>query len=360
MYWEGVRRHYAPFESEIRAGTADVYRHEMPGGQYTNLREQARSLGIGHRWTEVSRAYAQVNQMFGDIVKVTPTSKVVGDMALMMVANDLRAEDVCDPSKDVVFPESVVSLFKGELGFPPDGFPADLSRKILRTEPPAPYRPGDQLPAVDLEAVRKQGETACEHPLNDRQLASYLMYPQQTVDYYAHMRAYSDTSVLPTQAFFYGIRPQEEVAVEMDPGKTLLVSLQGQQGDVGDGMVRVHFDLNGQSRTTIVERRSTGETGDVKKGRAFADPENPLHIGAPMPGSIVSVSVQPGQRVAAGSMLVAMEAMKMETNIAAERDCVIAAVHVQSGDRVAAKDLLIELKMASGRMVDEIPSDSPA
>jgi pyruvate carboxylase len=344
MYWEGVRRHYAPFESEIRAGTADVYRHEMPGGQYTNLREQARGLGIEHSWTEVSRAYADVNRMFGDIVKVTPTSKVVGDMALMMVANDLSAADVCNPARDIAFPESVVSLFKGELGFPPDGFPAELSRKVLRAEPPAPYRPGDQVPAVDLGAARAQGEAACEHPLDDRQLASYLMYPKQTAEYHAHLRAYSDTSVLPTSAFLYGLQPQEEVAVDIDAGKTLLVSLQGRHADVDECMVKVQFELNGQSRTVVIEQRSTMLAGPARKSRAVADPENPLHVAAPMPGSIVTVQVQPGQRVPAGSTLVALEAMKMETHIAAERDCEIAAVHVQPGDRVAAKDLLIELK----------------
>jgi pyruvate carboxylase len=166
MYWEGVRRFYSPFESDIRSGTADVYRHEMPGGQYTNLREQARSLGLAHRWTEVSQTYADVNRLFGDIVKVTPTSKVVGDMALMMVAGDLHAADVTDPAREVAFPESVVSLFKGELGFPPDGFPAALSRKVLKLaegeSPPAPYRPGDRLPAVDLAAARVQAERECE------------------------------------------------------------------------------------------------------------------------------------------------------------------------------------------------------
>ena len=346
MYWEGVRRYYAPFESDIRAGTADVYRHEMPGGQYTNLREQARSLGIEHRWTEVSRAYADVSRMFGDIVKVTPTSKVVGDMALMMVANDLSAADVSDPAKDVAFPESVVSLFKGELGFPPDGFPAELSGKVLRSEPPAPYRPGDQIPAVDLEAARVEGEAACEHPLDDRQLASYLMYPKQTADYHVHLRAYSDTSVLPTPAFLYGLRPQEEVAVDIDAGKTLLVSLQGQHADGNEGMVKVQFELNGQSRTATVEQRSTAQASAVRKGRAVADPENPLHVAASMPGSVVALAVQPGQHVAAGSTLIALEAMKMETHIAADRDCVIDAVHVQPGDRVAAKDLLIELREA--------------
>ncbi|WP_019451744.1 pyruvate carboxylase [Cupriavidus sp. BIS7] len=344
MYWEGVRRYYAPFESEIRAGTADVYRHEMPGGQYTNLREQARSLGIEHRWTEVSRAYADVNRMFGDIVKVTPTSKVVGDMALMMVANDMTAADVCDPAKEVAFPESVVSLFKGELGFPPDGFPAELSRKVLRSEPPAPYRPGDLIPAVDLEAARAAGETACEQPLDDRQLASYLMYPKQTAEYHAHVRAYSDTSVVPTPAFLYGLQPQEEVAVDIAAGKTLLVSLQGTHPDAEEGVIKVQFELNGQSRTALVEQRSTVQAGTARQSRPVADSENPLHVAAPMPGSIVTVAVQPGQSVSAGTTLLALEAMKMETHIAADRDCVIAAVHVKQGDRVAAKDLLIELK----------------
>ncbi|CAG4893586.1 pyruvate carboxylase [Paraburkholderia saeva] len=346
MYWEGVRRYYAPFESEIRAGTADVYRHEMPGGQYTNLREQARSLGIEHRWTEVSRAYADVNRMFGDIVKVTPTSKVVGDMALMMVANDLSAADVCNPAKEIAFPESVVSLFKGELGFPPDGFPADLSRKALKAEPPTPYRPGDQIPPVDLEAARAEGEAACEQPLDDRQLASYLMYPKQAVEYFQHVRTYSDTSVVPTPAFLYGLQPQEEAAIDIDAGKTLLVTLQGQHADAEDGMVKVQFELNGQSRTTQVERRATAQTGAVRQSRAAADPSNPLHVAAPMPGSVVTIAVQPGQRVSAGSTLLALEAMKMETHIAAERDCEIAEVRVQAGDRVAAKDLLIVLKDA--------------
>ena len=344
MYWEGVRRYYAPFESEIRAGTADVYRHEMPGGQYTNLREQARSLGIEHRWTEVSRAYADVNRMFGDIVKVTPTSKVVGDLALMMVANDMTAADVCDPNKEVAFPESVVSLFKGELGFPPDGFPAELSRKVLRGEPPAPYRPGDLIPAVDLDAVRAQGEAACEQPLDDMQLASYLMYPKQTVEYHAHVRAYSDTSVLPTPAYLYGLQPQEEVAVDIAAGKTLLVSLQGTHPDAEEGVIKVQFELNGQSRTALIEQRSTVSVATARQGRQVADPENPLHIAAPMPASIVTGAVQPGQRVAAGTTLLALEAMKMETHIAADRDGEIAAVHVKPGDRVAAKDLLIELK----------------
>jgi pyruvate carboxylase len=346
MYWEGVRRYYAPFESEIRAGTADVYRHEMPGGQYTNLREQARSLGIEHRWTEVSRAYADVNRLFGDIVKVTPTSKVVGDMALMMVANDLKVADVSDPLKEVAFPESVVSLFKGELGFPPDGFPAGLSRKVLRGEPPEPYRPGDTLAAVDLDEARSQGTAICEKELDDQQLASYLMYPKQTGDYFAHLRAYGDTSTLPTPAFFYGLQTQEEAAIDIEPGKTLLVAMQGKHADTDSGMTKVQFELNGQSRTVLIEQHAIERARSERHGRPVADPSNSLHVAAPMPGLIVTIAVHPGQRVAAGTTLVALEAMKMETHISAERDCEIAAVHVRAGDRVAAKDLMIELKAA--------------
>lgn len=343
MYWEGVRRYYAPFESDIRAGTADVYRHEMPGGQYTNLREQARSLGIEHRWTEISRAYADVNRMFGDIVKVTPTSKVVGDMALMMVTNDLSAADVCNNAREVAFPESVVSLFKGELGFPPDGFPAALSRRVLKSEPPAPYRPGDQIAPVDLEQARAQAETDCGRQFDDQQLASYLMYPKVTKEYCEHRRSYGDTSALPTSAFFYGLQPQQEIGVDIAPGKTLLIALQGVQPDNEEGFYKVQFELNGQSRMARIEKRGAQKTAQA---RPVADTANPLHVAAPMPGAVVTVAVKPGQCVPAGGTLVSLEAMKMETHLCADFDCEIEAVHVVPGDRVAAKDLLVLLKSA--------------
>ena len=351
MYFEGVRRFYAPFESDIRAGTADVYRHEMPGGQYTNLREQARSLGLEHRWTEVSQTYSDVNRLFGDIVKVTPTSKVVGDMALMMVANDLGAADVADPARDVAFPESVVSLFKGDLGFPPDGFPAALSRKVLKLgadeSPPAAFRPGDHLPPVDLEAARAAAEQEAGMPLDDRQLASCLMYPKVTRDFHQHLATHGDTSVLPTPTFFYGLRLQDEVAVEIDPGKTLLVSLQGIHEDEALGVARLQFELNGQSRTVpVVRRAGSAADASAKVKRETAEPGNPSHVGAPMPGSIVTVAVEPGQHLAAGATLVSLEAMKMETHITAEREGVVERVLVKPGDRVQAKDLLIVWKAA--------------
>jgi pyruvate carboxylase len=336
-YFEGVRRFYAPFESDIRAGTADVYRHEMPGGQYTNLREQARAMGLEHRWTEVSQAYADVNRLFGDIVKVTPTSKVVGDMAIMMVANDLTPAQVADPGHDTAFPESVVSLFKGDLGFPPDGFPADLSRKVLRADPPAVYRPGDHLPPVDLEAARAAAEEASGTPLDDQQLASALMYPKVARDFHQHLQTHGDTSVLPTPTFFYGLRPGDEVALEIDPGKTLLVSLQSLHDDEAAGAAKVQFELNGQSRMVSVARAGAASQAQ----REVAEAGNPLHVGAPMPGAIVTVPVSEGQAVHAGATLLSLEAMKMETHITAEREGVIERVLVKTGDRVQAKDLLI-------------------
>ncbi|MCS4296255.1 pyruvate carboxylase [Comamonas sp. BIGb0152] len=340
-YFEGVRRFYAPFESDIRSGTADVYRHEMPGGQYTNLREQARAMGLEHRWTEVSQAYGDVNRLFGDIVKVTPTSKVVGDMALMMVANDLTSAQVADPAHEVAFPESVVSLFKGELGFPPDGFPQPLSRKVLKltegTEPPAAYRPGDHLPLVELEAARDKAAQAGGMPvdaMDDRQLASALMYPKVASEFHQHMQRHGDVSVLPTPTFFYGMKPGDEVALEIDAGKTLLVSLQTIHEE--KGIAKVQFEMNGQSRMTSVAR-----TGAAAAQRERANSGNPLHVGAPMPGAIVTVPVVAGQSVQAGATLLSLEAMKMETHMTAERDGVVERVLVKPGDRVQAKDLLV-------------------
>ena len=337
-YWEGVRTQYAPFESDIRAGTADVYRHEMPGGQYTNLREQARALGLEHRWPEVAVAYAQVNRLFGDIVKVTPTSKVVGDMALFMVANDLRPDDVMDPAREIAFPESVVSLFRGELGFPPDGFPEALSRKVLRADPPAPYRPGDRLPPVDLEQARVEAERAVGRQVDDDDLASWLMYPKVFREFCEHQRQYGDVSVLPTPAAFYGMAEREEIAVDLDAGKTLVIRLQGTAPAEEEGLVKVFFELNGQPRTLRIEKAGAR----VAQARAQADPANPGHVPAPMPGMVVTVSVRAGQPVKLGDPLVSIEAMKMETQVRAERDGVVRAVHVKGGETVSARDLLVE------------------
>ncbi|OJX35288.1 MAG: pyruvate carboxylase [Burkholderiales bacterium 68-20] len=342
-YWEGVRRYYAPFEADIRSGTSDVYRHEMPGGQYTNLREQARAMGLDSRWDEIARSYAEVNQLFGDIVKVTPSSKVVGDMAIFLVAGNLTAADVMEPGREISFPDSVVSFMRGDLGYPADGFPAGVQQRILKGARAVEGRAGAHIPAVDLEAERARAAKAAkaaDHRISDADLASWLMYPKVFTEYMAHRRQYGDVSALPTPVFFYGLPEQGEMAVDIDQGKTLVVRLLGQAEDKDSGETRLFFELNGQPRPVRIQR--AGQEGALRKARAQAQEGNPLHVGAPMPGAVAAVAVKPGQKVTRGSPLLSIEAMKMENAVSAERDGTVAKVLVAPGDRVEAKDLLIE------------------
>jgi pyruvate carboxylase len=339
-YWEGVRRFYSGFESDIRAGTSDVYRHAMPGGQYTNLREQARSLGIDHRWPEVAEAYAQVNELFGDIVKVTPTSKVVGDMALMMVTQGLTPKQVLDPEREIAFPESVVQLFHGDLGRPPGGFPPALSRKVLQGAEPLKNRPGADLPPADLEATRAEAKSKTGREITDCDLASYLMYPKVLTDQAKMRSRYGRLSELPTPVFFYGMERGEEIAVDIDQGKTLVIRYLAASDPDDQGTCRVFFELNGQQRMVKVVKK--GMESKVK-ARPKAEDGNPHHVAAPMPGMVISVAVRPGLKVERGDALVSIEAMKMESVIRAERAGSVEAVHVEVGGQVDAKDLMVVL-----------------
>lgn len=339
QYWEVVRRYYTPFEITLRAGTADVYRHEMPGGQYTNLREQARALGLDHRWADISRMYSEVNFMFGDLVKITPTSKIVADMAMYMVANGLTPDEVCDPDRDIIFPESVVALFRGEIGHPPEGFPPVLQRKILKGAMPLQGRPGALLPSVDFSTRRRELESDLQHPVSEQDILSSLMFPQVFRDYTRHRERFGNVAVLPTPVFFYGLQEGEEIAVNIERGKTLLIGLQGRTAADAEGRVKLFFELNGQQRVIHIAQAGAA----AKAGRPKTDPDNPTHIGAPLSGTVVTVSVQVGQRVAKGSPLISIEAMKMETQLVAQHDAIIAQVCVQPGDIVSSQDLLIIL-----------------
>jgi len=341
-YWEGVRKQYAAFESGLQAPASEVYLHEMPGGQFTNLKAQARSLGLEERWHEVAQAYADANQMFGDIVKVTPSSKVVGDMALMMVAQGLTRTQVEDPSVEVAFPESVVDMLKGNLGQPHGGWPNGILKKVLKGEKPLTERPGKTLPPVDLEAVRAKVSTELNGlTIDDEDLNGYLMYPKVFLDYMGRHRAYGPVRVLPTRTFFYGMQPGEEITAEIDPGKTLEIRLQAVGETTDDGEVKVFFELNGQPRVIRVPNRAI-------KAKTAARPKaaegNPAHIGAPMPGSIASVGVTVGQKVRAGDLLLTIEAMKMETGLHSDREGTVKALHVHPGSQIEAKDLLVELE----------------
>lgn len=340
FYWEAVRAQYAAFESDLQSGASEVYLHEMPGGQFTNLREQAGSLGLAERWHEISRAYRDVNMMFGDIVKVTPSSKVVGDMALMMVSQGLSVGEMLDPVKAIAFPASAVEMLRGDLGQPPGGWPHLLQAKALRDEQPYTVRPGSLLDPADLEAMRAAAVEKCEGPIHDDDLAAYAMYPAVYTGYRAARRTYGPVSVLPTPVFFYGMQPGEEIAIEMEPGKTLILRLQTIGETDEDGNVRVFFELNGQPRVVVVPNRAVTPT---RAARRKADEAKEGEIGAPMPGTVATIMVREGQSVAQGDALVAIEAMKMQTRISAPRAGTVAALHVKPGAAVDAKDLLLEL-----------------
>jgi pyruvate carboxylase len=341
-YFEAVRGQYAAFESGLQAPASEVYLHEMPGGQFTNLKAQARSLGLEERWHEVAQTYADVNQMFGDIVKVTPSSKVVGDMALMMVSQGLSRADVESPDKDVAFPDSVVDMMRGNLGQPPGGFPSAIMSKVLKGEAPNVERPGKHLDPVDMEATRADLSTQLEGKVvDDEDLNGYLMYPKVFLDYMGRHRQYGPVRTLPTRTFFYGMQSGDEISAEIDPGKTLEIRMQAIGETNEEGEVKVFFELNGQPRVIRVPNRLVKST---TAQRAKAEQGNADHIGAPMPGVVASVGVQVGQKICEGDLLLTIEAMKMETGIHAERDATVKAVHVAPGGQIDAKDLLVELE----------------
>ncbi|MBX5067789.1 pyruvate carboxylase [Rhizobium lentis] len=339
FYWEAVRNQYAAFESDLKGPASEVYLHEMPGGQFTNLKEQARSLGLETRWHQVAQAYADANQMFGDIVKVTPSSKVVGDMALMMVSQDLTVADVVSPDREVSFPESVVSMLKGDLGQPLAGWPEALQKKALKGDKAYTVRPGSLLKEADLDAERKVIETKLEREVSDFEFASYLMYPKVFTDFALASDTYGPVSVLPTPAYFYGLADGEELFADIEKGKTLVIVNQAMSATDSQGMVTVFFELNGQPRRIKVPDRAHGATGAAVRRKA--EPGNAAHVGAPMPGVISRVFASSGQTVSAGDVLVSIEAMKMETAIHAEKDGTIAEVLVKAGDQIDAKDLLV-------------------
>ncbi len=339
FYWEAVRAQYRAFESDLKAGASEVYLHEMPGGQFTNLKEQARSLGLDTRWHEVAQTYADVNRMFGDIVKVTPSSKVVGDMALLMVSSGLSTADVLDPKKDIAFPDSVVQMMRGDLGQPPGGWPKDIQAKVLKGEAGSTARPGALIPAADLEAERRAAkEKAGNGDVDDFALAAYLMYPKVWTDFAKASDTYGPVSVLPTPVYFYGLPVGEEIMVELERGKTMVVRTQAISETDVEGQIKVFFELNGQPRVIKVPNRSSAAASTARRK---AEDGNANHVAAPMPGIVSTLAVAAGQAVKAGDVLLSIEAMKMETALHADRDGTIAEVLVKAGSPIDAKDLLI-------------------
>ncbi|HEX8551062.1 MAG TPA: pyruvate carboxylase [Abditibacteriaceae bacterium] len=340
-YWEGVQKFYAPFDTAPRSGTAEVYLHEMPGGQYTNLKEQAEGMGLGGRWPEIARTYAEVNQLFGDIVKVTPSSKVVGDMAMFLITRGMKTEDVLNLEPGATpFPESVIDMLAGDLGQPVGGWPKKLQKVVLGDKKPLRGRPGASAPKIVLNDVRAELQTKYGRT-GDDDLYSHLMYPQVFEGFVKFVDEYGDVSVLPTPAYFYGLQPEEEISVEIEQGKTLIIKMINVGAPDKNGARTVTFELNGMTRqATVADRAVAPET----KSRPKADAGNEKHVGAPIPGMVTSVAVNPGAKVKKGDKIITLEAMKMFTTINAPADGEIDEIFVAVGESVESKDLLATLK----------------
>jgi pyruvate carboxylase len=339
-FWETVRGYYLPFDSGPKAGSARLYEHEIPGGQFTNLREQATAMGLGHRWREVERTYAEVNRLFGDIVKVTPSSKVVGDMALFLLANELQPSQLLelDEHHDLSLPNSVVEMFSGALGVPPGGWPEKLQRIILRGTAPLKGRPSASLAPVNFDQAQAELEKKVNHPVRRDALLSYLLYPDVYLKFNAFRQTYSDVSVLPTLAFFYGLKPTQEITVDIEAGKTMIIKFLTISEAHPDGTRTLFFELNGQPREVSVRDRALRVQ---ERAHPKANPEDPGQVGAPTAGLVSSIAVQLHHPVERGAKLVTLEAMKMQSNIYAPIAGKVMKLLVTPGQHVEAKDLLV-------------------
>jgi len=341
-YWEGAIDQYEPFNSAPRAGTAEVYEHEMPGGQYTNLREQANAMGLGHRWREIARTYADVNQLFGDIVKVTPSSKVVGDMAMFLITRGIKAADVPKLKPGSIdWPESVIDMLAGGLGQPDGGWPSEVQTVVLNQKASTTRRPGELAASINLRQTKDRLGDTLKREASEDDLYSHLMYPQVFEDFNKTRAQYDDLSSLPTSAFFYGLKPGEEIDVEIDQGKTLFVKLVSIGEADGEGRRTLFYELNGMPRESVViDRALAGNSGPA---RVKGDPSNDSQACAPMPGMVTEVAVSPGQQVEEGEKLIVLEAMKMLTTVSASKAGTVKEIFARKGEQVDSDDLLVEL-----------------
>ena len=341
IYWEAVRQYYSPFDTSPPFGSAEVFHHQMPGGQYTNLREQATSLGLGKRWPDVVKTYQEVNKLLGDIVKVTPSSKCVGDLAIFLITKGVKPEDMCNLPPETGFPESVIDLLSGNLGQPMGGWPKQVQKVVLGNRKPMRGRPGASAPKIDLKKEFTALQKKIGRKATEDDLFAHLMYPQVFQDYLAFRTKNGDVSVLPTTAYFHGLAVGEEISIEIEEGKTLFVKLLNVGEPDEKGIRSLTFELNGKARTTLVEDKSV--KGDAK-AREKADPSNPLHIGAPIPAMISSIATSVGKPIKKGDKIAVLEAMKMQTTLYASADGVVEDILVQVGESVESKDLIAKLR----------------
>lgn len=342
-YWEDVRAHYKDFESSLFFPNPEVYQHEMPGGQYSNLRQQAKSLGLESQWDRVKEVYRQVNDMFGDLIKVTPSSKIVGDMALFMVQNNLTEDDIYKAADSLDFPNSVVEFFSGQIGQPYQGFPQELQRIILKGKSALTKRPGELLPDANLDQIRGTLADVLARPVTENDVLAYSLYPKVFLDWVKLVATYGDVSMLDTPTFFHGLIPHEEIQVDIEEGKTLVIKFISIEEPLPDGTRIVNFELNGLPREVIVKDRSVKA---VTIAKVKAEKDNPGQIGASLTGKVIKIMVEKGDHVKKGEYLIVTEAMKMETTIQAPFDGIVKGLYVKPHDPVETGDLLIELVKA--------------
>ncbi|WP_042223905.1 pyruvate carboxylase [Oceanobacillus manasiensis] len=341
QYWEGIRDYYRDFESGMKSPHTEIYEHEMPGGQYSNLKQQAKAVGLEERWNEVKAMFRQVNDMFGDVVKVTPSSKVIGDMTLFMVQNNLTQEEIYERGESIDFPESVIEFAKGDIGQPYQGFPKKLQDIILKGREAIEVRPGELLDPVNFSELKEELFEKLDRQVTSFDMISYALYPKVFMDYHNFHEKYGDMSVLSTPTFFYGMKLGEEIEVEIEQGKTLIVKLVSISEAQEDGTRVVYFELNGQTREIVVKDESIKSKLAVKQK---AEKNNEKQLGATMPGTVIKAMVSNGDRVEKGDHLLLTEAMKMETTVQAPFDGVVKKVYVSNSDSIAVDDLLIEFE----------------
>ncbi|HWR39889.1 MAG TPA: pyruvate carboxylase [Patescibacteria group bacterium] len=355
-YWQDVRAYYEEFDTKLMFPNPEVYEHEMPGGQYSNLKQQAKALGLESRWDEVKLMYRRVNDMFGDIVKVTPSSKIVGDMALFMVENQLSEDDIYERGDTLDFPTSVVEFFEGQIGQPYQGFPKELQRIILKGRQPLTGRPGEQMMAANFNEIRQTLETALARPVTEKDILAYALYPKVFQNWIQFTKEFGDVSLLDTPTFFYGMLPGEEIKVDIEQGKTLMIKLLAVGTANPEGKRIVSFELNGILREIVIKDKSVKS---VVAQRVKADRDHPGHVAAPMSGSVVKILVEKGAKVKKGTHLIATEAMKMETSIQAAVHGTVTEIYVKPGDIIETGDLLMVLSLPDVSLAGLDPKKIP-
>ena len=342
-YWDAVRPVYSQFESELKSGTAEIYKYEMPGGQYSNLRSQVQSFGLGHRFQDVKEMYKTVNTMLGDIVKVTPSSKAVGDMAIFMVQNGLTPENIYTKAESMDFPDSIVSYFEGMMGQPEGGFPEKLQKLVLKDKQPITCRPGELLPPEDFDAIKKHLEEKFQMQATEQDLLSYALYPKVFEDYLTTQKKEGSLRYMGSDVFFHGIEEGETCEIQIADGKVLIVKLLEIKAVDENGNREVVFKVNGATHAVEIKDKSAN-TKALSQSKIMADEDNDLEIGANIPGNILKVVAQEGDAVKAGDTVAVIEAMKMETNVIAITDGIIDKIYVKDGQQVVSGELIAKLK----------------